>query len=95
MENTDDGRVRYLVAWEGYDDDHDSWEPAENLHPATIAEYEEAHAYEVQRLANIRANQQYLRDVFADVEVHCRVNNHSCHHDAVCTCGCDVACNGI
>ncbi|XP_026465862.1 chromobox protein homolog 1-like [Ctenocephalides felis] len=36
------GKIEYLIRWENYSTDHDSWEPLENLMcPYTIREYEE------------------------------------------------------
>ena len=64
-----DGLRQYLVSWDGFDSDHDTWEPANNLHPELVAEYDKEHEFEICRLAKIRSNQQYLHDVFADVEV--------------------------
>ena len=31
---------RYRVRWQGFTEDHDTWEPAEHLHPQLIAEFE-------------------------------------------------------
>ncbi len=35
-------RVReYLIKWEGYSDDHNTWEPQENVTPEAIRAYTE------------------------------------------------------
>ena len=35
------GKTQYLVKWLGYEDEENSWEPAENLSPETAEKIEE------------------------------------------------------
>lgn len=48
------------MSWAGFDESHDTWEPAGNLHPDAIAEYRRSDLlseYELDRLDKIASNQ--------------------------------------
>ena len=40
------GLREYKVHWNGYSEEHDSWEPASNLHASLVSEFEELRAAE-------------------------------------------------
>ena len=61
------GALQYLVEWDGFDEAHNTWEPAENLPQEFITKYENPPLsdYEEDRLANIARNQAFLERCLA------------------------------
>ena len=77
------GQREYLVSWAGFDESHDTWEPADNLHPDAIAEYQQSDVlseYERDRLDKIMSNQATTH---AYTDAYCALSSHSLH--TLCT----------
>jgi hypothetical protein len=69
---------RYLVKWEDYEEVDNTWEPAEHLHPALIAEYEgSVKRGSADQKEGVPASVCYLRQhAESQASSEERINNH-------------------